>query len=330
MTRQVLVTGGTGFVAGWTIVELLRRGYAVRTTVRGEARAEAVRSAVGREADVSSLQFATADLTADAGWDAAVEGCAGVLHIASPMGQTAAAAELTEAARGGALRVLAASARQGVKRVVITSSTAACTPARPLKRAITEADWTDPDQPGLSGYRRSKTLAERAAWDFAAGQPQLGLTTILPGAIFGPVLTKAQLGSVGILQQLLSGQPRALPRLGFNITDVRDLAAAHVNALEAPGAVGRRFITMGEALWYGDVADTLRDRLGAGAAKVPTARMPDVVARTLGLVSPQMKALMPLLGRTQAFSSEAAAQVIGWSPRPARDTVADCGASLLA
>ena len=328
MPQTVLVTGGTGFVGGWTIVELLRRGYQVRTTVRSLAKEDAVRRAVATQIDAGGqLSVAAADLNDDAGWDEAVAGCDHILHIASPMGADDGEAMIA-AAREGTLRVLRAAVGAGVDRVVMTSSTAACTPAKPLARAIDETDWTDPDQPDLANYRRSKVLAERAAWDFMAGQ-KTRLTTLLPGAIFGPVLTQEQLGSVGIIKRLLEGQPPALPRLGFNIIDVRDLADLHIRAMEAPDAAGERFIALGEALWYGEVAATLKARLGERAAKVPTANMPDLVARGLALASPQMKALLPLLGRTQAFSTEKARRMLGFAPRPAADTVADCGASLL-
>ncbi len=330
MTQTVLVTGGTGFVAGWTIAGLLQRGYRVRTTVRSLERADAVRRAVGRIVEPGEmLEFVAADLTSDAGWDAAVAGCESVLHIASPLGSGGDDESLIAAARDGTLRVLGAAAKAGVKRVVMTSSTAACTPAKPLARAIDENDWTDPDQPGLAVYRKSKVLAEQAAWDFMAGVPQMSLTTILPGAIFGPVLTKAHLGSVGIIQRLIEGQPPALPRLGFNITDVRDLAELHIVAMTTPQAAGERFIALGEALWYGEVAQTLKARLGPKGAKVTTAAMPDLVARGLAVASPQMKALLPLLGRTQAFSTDKARRVLGFAPRPARDTIGDCGESLV-
>lgn len=328
MPQTVLVTGGTGFVGGWTIVELLRRGYVVRTTVRDLGKEAALRAAVAKEAEAGErLSVVAANLTEDAGWDAAVAGCDFVLHIASPLGNDGDGAALIAAARDGALRVLRAAVDAGVGRVVMTSSTAACTPAKPLKRAIDESDWTDPDQPDLAAYRRSKVLAERAAWDFMAGKPT-DLTTILPGAIFGPVLSRERLGSVGIIQRLLEGQPPALPRLAFNITDVRDLADLHLRAMTAPQAAGERFIAMGEALWYGEVAATLKARLGAQAAKVPTAAMPDLVARGLAAVSPQMKAMLPLLGRTQKFSTDKARAMLGYAPRPPEDTVADCGASL--
>ncbi|HEX5959104.1 MAG TPA: NAD-dependent epimerase/dehydratase family protein, partial [Hyphomicrobiaceae bacterium] len=267
-----------------------------------------------------------ADLSSDAGWPEALAGCRFVLHIASPMsgldGDT-----LIATAVDGTRRVLGAAIAAGVERLVMTSSTAACTPAKPLRRAIDESDWTDPEQPGLASYRRSKVLAEQAAWDAVAGS-RTALVTLLPGAIFGPALAPDQAGSVSIIRGLLQGRPRLLPRLAFNITDVRDLAAAHVTAMTTPEAAGERFIVMGEPLWFGEVARVLHDRLGDRAAKVPTAPLPDWAARALAFVSPQMRELLPLLGRTQKFSSAKAKRVLGFAPRPPSDTVADCGASL--
>jgi nucleoside-diphosphate-sugar epimerase len=330
MSQTVLVTGGTGFVGGWTIVELLRRGYTVRTTVRSLAKEAGLRRTLAAEVELGDrLTVVAADLSDDAGWDAAVAGCDNVLHIASPMGRhDGDDASMIADARDGALRVLRAAVAAEVQRVVMTSSTAACTPAKPVTRAIDETDWTDPDQAGLAAYRRSKVVAEKAAWDFMAGQ-KTSLATILPGAIFGPVLDREQLGSVSFIQRLLDGQPPALPRLGFNITDVRDLADLHIRAMETPEAGGERFIALGEALWYADVAAALKVRLGAAAAKVPTANMPDLVFRGLAAVSPQMKQLLPLLGRTQKFSHDKASRVLGYAPRPAAETVGDCGASLV-
>ncbi|MBP6879173.1 MAG: NAD-dependent epimerase/dehydratase family protein [Phenylobacterium sp.] len=328
MAQRVLVTGGTGFVGGWTIVELLARGYRVRTTVRSAAREADVRAAVATQVAPDGLEFAVADLKSDAGWDAAVAGCDAVLHIASPLGGDGGEG-LIAAARDGTLRVLGAAARAGVKRVVMTSSTAACTPAGPLERAIDESDWTDPEQKDLAAYRKSKVLAEQAAWEFIATAPQTQLTTLLPGAIFGPVLSREQLGSVAIVQRLLDGQPPALPRLAFTITDVRDLADLHIKAMEAPQAAGQRYIALGESLWYAEIAQALRERLGPQGAKVPTANMPDLVARGLAAASPEMKALLPLLGRTQVFSTQKARTELGFAPRPARDTIGDCGASLV-
>lgn len=327
MPQTILVTGGTGFVGGWTVVGLLQRGYQVRATVRDLSKEAGLRAAIGGEVDPGDrLTVVVADLTADAGWAEAAAGCDAVLHIASPLGTAGDEPDLIAAARDGTLRVLKAAVEAGVRNVVMTSSTAACTPEPLPGRPVDETDWTDPEQKDLSAYRRSKVLAELAAWDFMRGKATT-LTTILPGAIFGPVLSRGQLGSVGIIQRLLDGQPPAMPRLGFNITDVRDLAELHIRAMETPEAAGERFIAMGDSLWYKEMAAALKARLGEKAAKVPMRGMPDLAFKAMA--SPQMKALLPLLGRTQKFSTDKARRMLGYAPRSAAETVADCGASLV-
>jgi dihydroflavonol-4-reductase len=333
-TREtVLVTGGTGFIAGWCTVELLKRGYSVRTTVRSLAKEAAVRAAVAPAVDAGDrLTIVAADLIQDAGWDAAVAGCDYVLHVASPLGGSTGgeANALVAPAREGTLRVLGAAVRAGVKRVVMTSAAAAARPPLGSDRVSDETVWADPADPQFDAYRVSKILAERAAWDFmSAHAPATTFTTILPGAVFGPVLTKANLGSVQIIQRLLDGRPSGVPRLGFSIVDVRDLADLHIRAMTAPDAAGQRFIAGGDFMWMADIARTLRSQLGARAGKVPTRRLPDIVVRFLSLFLPHVRMLTPLLGRTTHLTSEKARRVLGFSPRPAAATVTDCARSLL-
>ena len=330
MAETVLVTGGSGYVARWCIAELLKRGAAVRATVRGPAKEAAVRAAVAREAGGALRPgFAHADLTRDEGWDAALEGCTGVLHVASPIGVTPKDPNAFLApARDGTLRVLRAAAHAGVRRVVMTSAAAAA--RSPDARVADETMWTDPDRRDLDAYRRSKVLAERAAWDFAAEQRgKLELVTILPGAVFGPVLAKDSLGSAAIVQRLLAGSPARLPRIGFWIVDVRDLAELHVRALTAPAAGGERFLATGEFMWLEDVAATLRARLGERAERVPTRRLPDFAVRLLALASAQVRSIAPLVGRVNPVTSAKAQRVLGFAPRPAADTLVDCARSLL-
>ena len=331
MTGTVLVTGGKGYVAGWCIAGLLRRGYTVRTTVRSLASEAAVRAAIAREVDPGErLSFFAADLTRDEGWDQAMAGCDHVLHVASPLGG-AAAKQGREAfvvpARDGTLRVLRAARKAGVKRVVMTSAAATARPPLASERVSDETVWADPQDPQFDHYRVSKIIAERAAWDFVKDAPDL-LTTILPGAVFGPVLSADSLGSVAIIQGLLQGRPTALPRIGFWVVDVRDLAELHIRAMTAPEAAGQRFIAAGEFLWMEDIATTLRTRLGRRAPKVPTRRLPDFVVRLLLPFQPALKALAPLLGRRFPLSAEKAARVLGFTPRSAADTIADCAESL--
>ena len=331
MAQTVLVTGGTGFIAGWCIVHLLERGHAVRTTVRDLTKEQRVRAAAGA-ANSDRLTVVVADLNDDRGWDAAVAGCDYVLHVASPLGggTTTDRNALIAPARDGTLRVLRAAAKAGVKRVVMTSAAAAARPPLTSQRASDETVWSDPDDPQFDAYRVSKILAERAAWDFvrAEGKETL-LTTILPGAVFGPIRDAENLGSVQIIQGLLRGRPGALPRLGFWIVDVRDLADLHVRAMTAESAAGQRFIAAGEFMWMEDMAKTLRAQLGEAGAKISTRHLPDFVVRLLLPFMANLRSLAPLLGRRFPLNADKARQVLGFTPRPVAMTLVECARSLV-
>jgi len=335
MAETVLVTGGTGFVAGWCIAALLDRGYAVRATVRSQSRELTVRAAVAGAVPAGSerLTFWVADLTSDDGWDAAMEGCEYVLHVASPLGGGSVQDldALVRPARDGTLRVLRAATSAGVKRVVMTSAAAAARPHHGLGRVSDETVWADPEDSQFDAYRRSKILAERAAWDFMAeNSGATTFTTILPGAVFGPVLMRENLGSVRIIDRLLRGSPAAMPRLGFWVVDVRDLAHLHMVAMTAAAAGGQRFIAAGEFMWLEDIARVLRTSLGPRAANVPTRRLPTVAARIGGLFSPQLRAIAPMVGRRNPLTAEKARSQLGFAPRPAAETIIDCAESLQA
>ena len=333
-SETVLVTGGSGFLGGWCVAELLRRGHAVRTTVRDLGREPAVRDGlapvIGGSGD--RLSVVAADLLADDGWREAVEGCDYVLHVASPFppAQPKDPDELIVPAREGTLRVLRASLDAGVERVVVTSSVAAIRntgerPARPL----TEDDWTDPDLPGVTHYTRSKTIAERAAWDLVRERGEAGrLATVNPGAILGPLLGEGRSYSLELVQRLLRGMP-GTPRLGFNIVDVRDVAALHVDAMTAPDAGGQRFIAVARFLWMSEVAAVLRERLGDAAAKVPSRTVPNVVVRAMGLFDPGIRSVASELGKKVELSSESARTRLDWSPRPVEETIVECAESLI-
>ncbi|MFD3452622.1 NAD-dependent epimerase/dehydratase family protein [Streptomyces sp. NPDC058691] len=335
MTEKILVTGGTGFVAGWCVVELLRRGYEVRTTVRAPSRQGAVREAVATAVDPGGrLTFAVADLTSDDGWDEAVAGCDRVLHVASPLVTETERDPhaLIGPARDGTLRVLRAAAGAGVKRVVMTSACAAASPPLAGPDSVSdETRWTDTDDPALTGYRRSKAVAEQAAWRFAeVSGGRAALTTILPGAVFGPVLTPAGRGSVQVVGRLLAGRMPGTPRIGFEVVDVRDLADLHIRAMTAPAAAGERFIATGEFLWMSQIAQVLRDELGDAARKVPTRALPDLAVRLMARLDPGVRAVAPYLGRRHLHSAAKAERVLGWRTRPAAATLTDCAGSLRA
>lgn len=331
MVETVLVTGGTGYVAGWCIVELLKRGYAVRTTLRSLSKEPAVRAAIASAgASLEHLTFCVADLLRDDGWAEAVAGCQYVLHVASPLGNPDKESGHLAPARDGTLRVLAAAVEAGVRRVVMTSAAAAARPPLSANRISDETVCADPADPQFDAYRKSKIIAERAAWDFMReGGSTTEFTTVLPGAVFGPILTPDNLGSVQIINGLLQGRPALLPRMGFWIVDVRDLAELHVRAMTSPDAANNRFIATGDFLWMEDMAAALRSALGDRGAKVPTRRLTTLIAKPLFALTPSLRSFVPLLGRKYSLTSEKAHMVLGFSPRPATKTVVDCAESLI-
>lgn len=331
----VLVTGGSGFIGGWCVIGLLQQGYIVRTTVRDRARESAVREALGKVVDAQNrLTFHAANLTADAGWDAATDGCDYVLHVASPLGvaEPKNPDDLIVPAREGAKRALNAAIKSGVKRVVLTSSAAAISRGtRAADNVADETVWTDANEPKLSAYARSKTIAERAAWDLiAASAGSTTLATVNPTLVIAPVLGRDFSDSIQVVQRLLSGKVPGIPRLGFNIVDARDVADLHIRAMTAPQAAGQRFIAAGNFAWMAELATLLRARLGSGAAKVPTRKVPDFVMRLASLFDKDLGSVTPSLGKKHDHTSAKAQSVLGWKPRPTEETVLDCARSLIA
>jgi nucleoside-diphosphate-sugar epimerase len=331
----VLVTGGTGFLGGWCLAELLRRGYTVRTTVRDLRREPKVRSAVAAAGveDRERLSVVVAELTDDDGWKAAVDGCRYVLHVASPFPATQPKDpdELIMPARDGALRVLLAAIDGGVERVVLTSALAAIHSSRAStpETPYTEADWTDGADTSLTPYTRSKTIAEAAAWELAQdAEADSRLATVNPGAIIGPVLGEGRSYSLQTIERLLHGMA-AVPHLGFPFIDVRDVADLHLRAMTEPAGGGQRFIAADRFLWLQDVAATLRKRLGDDARKVPTRVAPNLLVRAMALFDPALRSVVGDLGRNSTYSSAKARTTLGWTPRPIEDSIEDCARSLL-
>ncbi|MDB5426306.1 MAG: Nucleoside-diphosphate-sugar epimerase, partial [Phenylobacterium sp.] len=286
--ETVLVTGGSGYIGGWCVAGLLQQGYVVRTTVRDLAKEAAVRASLGKLVNPGNrLSFHAANLTADDGWDAAAEGCDYVLHVASPLGvaDPKDANELIVPAREGAKRAVGAAIKAGVKRVVLTSSVAATSKGSAGGDWTSdESVWTDVKAGKVGAYAQSKTLAERAAWDLvSAAGGKTTLATVNPALVLGPVTSGDFSESIQVVERLLSGRVPGLPRLGFNIVDVRDVADLHIRAMTDPKAAGERFIAAAHFAWMGDLAALLRQRLGEGAAKVPTRKVPDFVIRLAGL-----------------------------------------------
>jgi dihydroflavonol-4-reductase len=331
--KTVLVTGGSGYLAGWCILGLLQRGYRVRTTVRNPARERDVHDAVSSQVvPPHHLTVHAADLTSDDHWAHVLEGCDYVLHVASPFPakQPKDPDELIVPAREGTLRVLRTALDSGVKRVVVTSSIAAVRLAEGAEaRTLTEEDWTDPDDTSLTPYVRSKTIAEQAAWELVKERGEEDrLAVVNPGAIIGPALNDDLSYSLEAVERLLKGMP-GMPRLGFSFVDVRDVADLEIRAMTAPEAGGQRFIAVTKFLWMADTGEILRDRMGDAASKVPTRTIPDFVVRGMALFDGGIRSVVSGLGKRSELSSEKARTTLGWSPRPIEDTIVETGESLV-
>lgn len=336
--KAVLVTGGSGFLAGWIIIGLLERGYVVHTTVRDLARQDEIRSSLAQAGAVSAanpdrLHFCMAELEHDAGWDEAVRGCAYVIHTAAPFPKVQPKNDdaLIVPARDGALRVLRASLSADVSGVVMTSSASAMEYGGSSRgTTITEADWTDVARSDLTPYIRAKTLAEQAAWEFAAEHKgEFRFTTIAPGTMLGPVLGGHVAFSVESVKQLLDGSAPAIPQLGFGFVDVRDVAELHIIAMTAPEASGERFLAGGTFLWLSDVARLLRDNFPEYATQIPARMLPNIVARGLALFNPSLRSIIHDLGKTHNYSPAKAERLLGWRMRSIEDTVLDTAHSLM-
>lgn len=330
----VLVTGGTGFIAQYCILALLGAGFRVRATIRTPTRESEVLQHLkaGRAEPGDRLSFAVADLGADQGWGEAVAGCAFVLHGASPTpsGDQVSLEDWIRPAVDGNLRVLRAARDAGVRRVVLTSAFGAVGMGhKPMKRPFDETDWTD-----LGGevapYQRSKTLSERAAWDFIASEGRgLELSAINPTAVLGPVLGSDYSHSIRLIKNLMDGMP-GCPEVNSGFVDVRDVADLHLRAMTHPVASGERFLAIaGHSLWIREVAEVLRQRLGMAASKVPTGEIPNSVVRLGAASDPALQALVPFLGINMNATSEKAIRLLGWSPRPAEDAIVASAESLI-
>ena len=317
----VLVTGGTGFVGVHCILQLMQKGYKVKTTLRSMNRRDEVISMLkeGGIMPADGLEFIEADLTRDYNWDNAVKDCTYVLHVASPiqLAQPKDENEMIRPAVDGALRVLKAARNGGVKRVVMTSNFGAVGYShRDMHTQITEEDWTDPDEKGLSAYNKSKVMAERAAWDFVRTEGgNMELSVINPVAIFGPSLGPDLSSGFDLIKTVVDGQMNAIPNMIFNIVDVRDVADLHIRAMTSPEAKGQRFLALaGGTMSLPQIARLIKEKMPEIAGKVPAKTLPDWVVRIAALFNAKAKAISAMQGINRNTSNAKARTILKWLP----------------
>ncbi|MEY9968492.1 nucleoside-diphosphate-sugar epimerase [Streptacidiphilus sp. MAP12-16] len=325
-STTVLVTGGSGFLGGHSVARLLSEGCRTRVTVRETGQQAGVLTALHHAGvdPAGRLEFAVADLNADAGWAQAMDGVGHVLHHASPFPFTPPETEdeLIRPARDGALRVIAAARGAGVRRVVMTSSYAAVGYTLKPDNHYTEADWTDPDTEGLPAYHKSKVLAERAAWDEVRTHGGIELAVVNPTGIFGPQLGDRPSGSVGLVAGMLTGKMPAVPVMYFGVVDVRDVVDLHLRAMLHPEAAGERFIAVsGAAVSFFGMAQILREHFPTAAALLPSVELTIEQVREAAKTQPALRDAVTLQGRIPVISNDKARSVLGWEPRDVTETI---------
>lgn len=335
-SELVVVTGASGFIAGYCILQLLEKGYRVRGTLRSLAKAAEVRSwierGLSRNTPVDEFELIAADLESDDAWNEVMAGATFVLHVASPNPSRMPKDlnELLLPAREGTLRVMRTASNAGVKRVVQTSSLAAVFYGNDEpNRIFTEEDWSNVDHPGINAYSKSKVLAERAAWqELAKTHPHLEWVAILPGLVLGPVFNREGAASVQVIAKMMNGELPGTPRLNFCIVDLRDIADLHLRAMIAPEAAGQRFIGAGPLLSMAKIAEILRSGAGQDARKVPKRGLPDLLVKIVSFFDAEVRGQIHELGRERRASSDKATCELGWHMRPAAETILDTAKSL--
>jgi dihydroflavonol-4-reductase len=315
MPQIILLTGISGFIAKHVALTALNRGYAVRGTLRSPARGDEVRAAVRPHlqdpAALDRLTFVTADLGDDAGWDAAMVGVDAVIHTASPFPLTQPKDEmaLIGPAREGTLRVLRAAHKAGIARVVLTSSVAAIM-GNDNPGIRDENDWSDVTSPRMTTYAKSKTLAETAAWDFAAANG-MSLTTINPGLVVGPALDLNFGSSLNVILRVLKGKDPLLPDVSFPMVDVRDVAEMHLRALEKPQTAGKRFVavTDGPVMSMVEIGRFFKSRYPT--RRIATRRAPKLLLQVLALFDASLRMILPEIGKRHELANERAKSDMG-------------------
>ncbi|WP_109298929.1 aldehyde reductase [Aquimarina sp. AU474] len=333
--EKVLLTGVTGFLGSHTTIQLLNKGYEVIGTLRNMNRSDAIKQIIAKNTpNINSLSFAEADLMDQEIWNDLTKEVDYVMHIASPFPRELPKHEddLIIPAKEGTLNILKASAKNNIKRVILTSSTGSIVYGKEKSNrsgVYTENDWTDvTNKKDTTPYFRSKTIAEQAAWDFIkTNNTKLELTTICPGAILGPVLEKDFGTSANIVIKMIDGKSPALPKLGFEIVDVRSAADLHIKAMESPKASGERFAAVAGFLSFKELAAILREKFPN--KKIPKTILPNFAVRLFSNIDKTLKPILIDLGMERKIDNSKAKQLLNWQPISNNEAIVACAQSIV-
>ncbi len=332
MSKKVLLTGISGFVGQHCAVELLKNGYTVRGSIRNLSKEQEVRKGIAKVIDAKdNLEFCELDLSSDKGWDKAMEGCEYVLHVASPfvIAEPKDENEIIKPAVDGSLRALNAAKKAGIKKVVLTSSTVAMAGDK-KKNHLTQESWTDAKTDKVSAYMKSKTLAERAAWDFYNNQTagnKMELTVVNPGPIYGPTLTGNLTGaSMSMIKDIIRGKMPMLPNVHYVMSDVRDVAKIHVAAMENNESNGKRFIVTSEKMYsFVGVAAILKEN---GFPKASPKKAPSFMVKFMSLFNREMRGMLPFIDAEISSDISPTKEIFNWKPLPFEKTILDTAKSI--
>ncbi|MDJ1505886.1 aldehyde reductase [Xanthocytophaga agilis] len=330
---KVLLTGITGFVGSHTAIQLLEKGYQVLGTLRDMKKAEAIKRAISKHTRTDNLRFVEADIQDPNIWRQIMADVDYVQHIASPFPKVMPKDEneLIVPAKLGNIHILSAAVSNNVKRVVITSSSAAITYGQPIERRkgrFDETNWTDLNRKDdLTPYFKSKTIAEKAAWDFMQHEKSgLELTVVCPGLILGPLLAEDFSASINVVVKALDGSLPAIPQIGWEVVDVRSIAALLILAMEKPQAANQRYIGSAGYLTYSEINKVLQKAYPA--KKLPSRKLPNFLVRMLSLFDATIKPVMLDLDTERKMDNSKAIKDLGWKPVKPEESVLSCAESV--
>jgi nucleoside-diphosphate-sugar epimerase len=329
--KTIALTGATGFVGSHILIQLLNKGYIVRANIRNEKKAkgllDSIKNVVQKDF-IKNIVFFKADFSSYDNWEANFNGCDALIHVASPLGSgKETKEELIKIAKEGTLLVFHAAKNVGITRIIMTSSQAASTPETSIGNVVLDEEfWSDLSNPELDPYRISKIESEKAAWEFAK-ENNLDLTTILPGAIFGPILSKESISSSAIIGKILNGTMPAI-KVNLEICDVRDVGNLHILALENSKAINQRYLAASQIISISEIGNILKDNF-KDYKKIKTKEIPNFMVKIIAKIVPAIRTFVPMLSRQYKHTTKKAEKELSWTQHSPKEIIIDTAKSLI-